>query len=208
MFHAVVNHILLSSASLLFLLFCRQSWQKVITPCGKCLVDLLDSRYTALDKFTFQTSIPTSSTRAAVLQDQRRFTISPHRPPAKYAQVCLAYGSCDGRRTKMALSFSRITLILLLASFTTALQVSPNSPCASVCLDNSNSDPSSPSSSNTYSSDISCNDADYNSTAVGKKFQACLSCLQTSTFSATPEVDQLWFIYNLRFTVDCRYNQS
>jgi hypothetical protein len=109
-----------------------------------------------------------------------------------------------------------------------ALQVTPNSPCATQCIDYAGTDPSDPNVSNTYGSDIVCNDADYNSTATGLKFQNCISCLQNSTASNEDETDQSWFLCecmhpfqfmpsladiwvedNLRFAFDtCLYNST
>ncbi|KAI1340924.1 hypothetical protein F5Y15DRAFT_36275 [Xylariaceae sp. FL0016] len=87
-----------------------------------------------------------------------------------------------------------ISVIAAVASCCTALQVTPNSPCASLCIDSSDLDLSDPNSSTTTSHDISCHDSDYSSTPTGQKFQSCMSCLQDSTFSQGSENDQLWFL--------------
>lgn len=86
---------------------------------------------------------------------------------------------------------------LLLTSSAFALQVSPNSPCAAVCLDDQKHDPSDPTGSNTHGSDIVCSDSSYYTTVVGKKFQSCVSCLQSSDFSDDGESDQGWFLCKL-----------
>ncbi|KAK8062357.1 LPXTG-domain-containing protein [Apiospora hydei] len=86
--------------------------------------------------------------------------------------------------------------------FSITLQVTPNSPCASFCVDSDDLDYSDPNSSNTLNKDVSCHDKDYASTAVGQKFRRCLSCLQDSTFAQGSETDQGWFLYNLRYTFD------
>ncbi|KAK7959521.1 uncharacterized protein PG986_004375 [Apiospora aurea] len=86
--------------------------------------------------------------------------------------------------------------------FSITLQVTPNSPCASFCVDSNDLDYSDPNSSNTLSKDVSCHDKDYASTAAGQKFRRCLSCLQDSTFAQGSETDQGWFLYNLRYTFD------
>ncbi|KAK7995395.1 hypothetical protein PG990_014168 [Apiospora arundinis] len=102
-------------------------------------------------------------------------------------------------------SLSSILTILFLSiyhSTSNALQVAPNSPCASVCVDSNDLDHSDPNSSNTLNKDISCHDKDYANTASGQKFRRCLSCLQDSTFSQGSETDQGWFLYNLRYTFD------
>ena len=87
------------------------------------------------------------------------------------------------------------TLLALLSAshFSSALQVSPNSPCASVCRDSLDLDASDPNSSNTKNSDITCQDAAYSS-AAGTKFKSCMTCLQTSTFSQGSESDAMWFL--------------
>ncbi|KAK3308888.1 uncharacterized protein B0T15DRAFT_121747 [Chaetomium strumarium] len=96
---------------------------------------------------------------------------------------------------------SLFTLLALCSvpRLSSALQVTPNSPCSSVCRDSLDLDTSDPNSSNTKNSDISCQDADY-STAAGTKFKDCMTCLQSSTFSQGSESDTKWFLYNLRYT--------
>lgn len=96
----------------------------------------------------------------------------------------------------MAVSYpSRLlALPILLTRLASALQVTPNSPCSSLCIDNASLDPSDPNSSNTYNSDIVCSDDDYASSPVGVKWQNCMSCLQNSTFSQGTENDQMWFL--------------
>ncbi|ORY71506.1 uncharacterized protein BCR38DRAFT_329370 [Pseudomassariella vexata] len=98
-----------------------------------------------------------------------------------------------------------LSLILLFALFRqhiVALQVTPNSPCASFCLDSNDLDFSDPKSSNTENKDITCYDDEYKTSPAGQKFQRCMSCLQDSTFAQGSENDQSWFLYNLRYTFD------
>ncbi|KAH8166679.1 hypothetical protein CIB48_g1558 [Xylaria polymorpha] len=83
-----------------------------------------------------------------------------------------------------------------------ALQVTPNSPCASFCIDSEGDDVSDPNSSTTTNKDITCYNSKYTTSLAGQKFQRCISCLQDSTFSQGSESDQLWFLYNLRYTFD------
>ncbi|CAK7224013.1 hypothetical protein SCUCBS95973_005376 [Sporothrix curviconia] len=83
-----------------------------------------------------------------------------------------------------------------------AIQVTPNSPCASLCIDNSSLDVSDPNSSTTTNADMSCDDSDFVSSAAGQKWTACMGCLQNSTFAQGVESDQAWFFYNLRYNVD------
>ncbi|KAK3299191.1 uncharacterized protein B0H64DRAFT_355066 [Chaetomium fimeti] len=99
---------------------------------------------------------------------------------------------------------AKLALYTLLALFSashlsSALQVTPDSPCSSVCQDSPDLDASDPNSSTTKNSDITCKDAAY-SGPVGTKFQSCMACLQTSTFSQGSESDTMWFLYNLRYT--------
>ena len=92
------------------------------------------------------------------------------------------------------LRMKSVLSILLLSHKVLALQVSPNSPCASVCLDDATADPSDPNTSNTYPTDIVCSNVDYDSTPVGRKFEACTDCLRNSTSSSSGENDQSWFL--------------
>ncbi|KAI1367476.1 hypothetical protein F5Y08DRAFT_67771 [Xylaria arbuscula] len=101
------------------------------------------------------------------------------------------------------MEFSRLACLLgLLIPYSVALQVTPNSPCSSFCIDSEGDDVSDPNSSTTTNKDITCYDSKYTSTPAGQKFQRCISCLQDSTFSQGEESDQLWFLYNLRYTFD------
>lgn len=77
---------------------------------------------------------------------------------------------------------------LLISGF--ALQVTPNSPCASLCLD----DPSNPNVATTSGSDIVCTDTAYGNSAVGERFQSCINCLQNSSAVSPTENDVEWFL--------------
>lgn len=70
------------------------------------------------------------------------------------------------------------------------LQVTPNSPCSSICTDGG----SDPNQSNFIGSDIVCKDSDYPSSAAGQRFSSCINCLQNSTFSGSGQSDQAWFL--------------
>ncbi|KAK3373773.1 hypothetical protein B0T24DRAFT_528711 [Lasiosphaeria ovina] len=96
-----------------------------------------------------------------------------------------------------------LTLITLLVTspLALALQVTPNSPCSSVCMDQPDLDQSDPTASNTKNSDIVCQDGALAKSATGTKWQTCMTCLQTSTFSKGGETDQGWFLYNMRYSV-------
>ncbi|KAF4119685.1 hypothetical protein GMORB2_4594 [Geosmithia morbida] len=82
------------------------------------------------------------------------------------------------------------------------LQVAPGSPCSGFCIDSPSLDESDPDSSNTGSGDIVCTDEGYTSQENGRKFQRCLTCLQSSAHTADQESDQQWFFYNLRYAID------
>ncbi|KAI5865640.1 hypothetical protein GGS23DRAFT_436550 [Durotheca rogersii] len=93
-------------------------------------------------------------------------------------------------------------ILTLFAQHTASLQVTPNSPCASLCIDSTGLDVSDPNSSTTGNDDITCHDSQYSSMPTGQKFQRCMTCLQDSAFSQGSESDQTWFLYNLRYTFD------
>jgi hypothetical protein len=95
-----------------------------------------------------------------------------------------------------------LLVILVLLRGIAALQVTPNSPCAALCIDDQSLDPSDPNSSNTKNSDMVCTDEDYTKSQAGTKWQGCMSCLQNSTFSQGAENDQMWFLCKLPAVVD------
>ncbi|KAL5351797.1 hypothetical protein ACLOAV_003658 [Pseudogymnoascus australis] len=101
----------------------------------------------------------------------------------------------------MALPLFRVGFILLLftASIASALRVTPNSPCTTVCV--SGGSTTDQSLSGTHEGDIVCNDDDYTS-KKGLQFEECLNCLQASSFGTDANNDQMWFIYNLRYASD------
>ncbi|KAJ2987630.1 hypothetical protein NUW58_g4394 [Xylaria curta] len=83
-----------------------------------------------------------------------------------------------------------------------ALQVTPGSTCAAFCLDNPESDPLDPDSSNTASRDITCTDSSYENSPSGIKFKNCIDCLQKSNATSGTENDVSWFLYNVRYSID------
>ncbi|KAI1113752.1 hypothetical protein F5Y14DRAFT_417140 [Nemania sp. NC0429] len=98
-----------------------------------------------------------------------------------------------------------VTLLLssiCLLPYGSALQVTPGSTCAAFCLDNPESDPLSPDSSNTTPRDITCTDDSYDNSATGIKFKNCLDCLQKSNATSDTESDVSWFLYNIRYSLD------
>lgn len=95
----------------------------------------------------------------------------------------------------------RIALLLFaFVDLSSALQVTPNSPCSKLCLNDAGL-------SSISGADITCNDKDH-SKASGQKFRKCIECLQTSSFGTDDENDQGWLIYNLRFAADCKYRED
>jgi hypothetical protein len=112
--------------------------------------------------------------------------VSTHKQPSRYYSY---------EQAKMAIwSFISTLSFFLLASRALALQVTPNSPCAAICLDDASQDVSDPKTSNTFADDIVCLDSGYAGTAAGKKYKACVSCLQASSASGSGENDQGWFL--------------
>lgn len=96
----------------------------------------------------------------------------------------------------MAIKSSLASLLaawLLIFPLVAALQVTPDSPCSSFCLDAPDLDKADPESSNTLPEDITCRDEDFASRPEGQKFQRCLTCLQDSPYSKGHETDQQWF---------------
>lgn len=91
-----------------------------------------------------------------------------------------------------------LVLLAVMATVTTALQVTPDSPCASLCLDSSSRPSNSSSVAKIRDAEIICSNRDYAS-EQGQKFQRCMNCLQNSTYSQGSQNDQAWFIYNLQY---------
>ncbi|KAI1075625.1 hypothetical protein F5B20DRAFT_374879 [Whalleya microplaca] len=102
----------------------------------------------------------------------------------------------------MASSTFILLLLALIIQHAATLQVTPDSPCASFCIDSHGLDVSDSNSSSTRNKDISCSDSEYSLSSAGQKFQSCVSCLQESTFAKGKQNDQLWFLYNIRYTFD------
>ncbi|KAK3359820.1 hypothetical protein B0T25DRAFT_564792 [Lasiosphaeria hispida] len=98
------------------------------------------------------------------------------------------------------LPWAILAVLSISSQLASTLQVTPNSPCAKTCQDSPELDLSDPNSSNTRNSDISCQDMAHTGTS-GSKWKDCMSCLQNSTFSQGAESDQMWFLYNLRYSL-------
>ncbi|KAH7321654.1 hypothetical protein BKA65DRAFT_512689 [Rhexocercosporidium sp. MPI-PUGE-AT-0058] len=109
-----------------------------------------------------------------------------------------AFSAIQTRRSSKS-SVSTLAIAVVLLSPALALQVAPNSACASLCMDSLSSDASDPNVSNTFGSDVVCKDSAYANSPVGSKFESCLNCLQGSSASSSNENDQGWYFYNLRF---------
>ncbi|KAK8112711.1 hypothetical protein PG984_013237 [Apiospora sp. TS-2023a] len=92
--------------------------------------------------------------------------------------------------------------LLLVWPCVSALKVSPGSECASLCLNNPESNRFDGNSSFTSVGEISCHDEEYQSTSSGIKFKNCLDCLQKSRAVNGSETDTSWLLYNLRYSVD------
>ncbi|KAF4983949.1 hypothetical protein FDECE_17188, partial [Fusarium decemcellulare] len=96
---------------------------------------------------------------------------------------------------------------LLLLTTINALQFTPDSECAALCTDGSNSTFSDSNASSTNSSDIVCKDDDFSSSGKGIRFKNCINCLQKSEATWEKESDVYWFLYNVRYAFDvCLYS--
>ena len=107
----------------------------------------------------------------------------------------------------------RVLLLLLqhLLTLVFAIEVTPNSGCSSVCMNNPRSNPASVNSSQTRPTDIVCNDwelSGQNSTPIGRVFHDCVQCEENSTAfdKHSNENDVFWFLckssyHRLRFVI-------
>ncbi|KAJ1329678.1 cell wall integrity and stress response component [Microdochium nivale] len=103
--------------------------------------------------------------------------------------------------------FVLVCVLALMIQHVRALQVTPGSACAAVCLDNTEDNPNDPSMSATTPRDVVCTDSNYSTQAVGIKYKACQQCLQSSHVSKGSESDAAWYLYNLRYTLSvCMYS--
>lgn len=84
----------------------------------------------------------------------------------------------------------------LISCFTHALQVVPGSNCTAACTEHFRR-------TNTTSSDITCYDEDYNTTAVGNAFRDCVTCeFDSNTFDQqTNQTDLGWALCTYGFGV-------
>ncbi|KAF4965877.1 hypothetical protein FSARC_6347 [Fusarium sarcochroum] len=97
--------------------------------------------------------------------------------------------------------------LALLLPFALSLGVTPDSDCAALCSDSSNSTLSNASSSATNSSDVVCEDDEYTKSGSGIRFKNCLNCLQKSDATWEEKSDVYWFLYNVRYAFNvCLYS--
>ncbi|MCJ1466584.1 hypothetical protein MMC07_005204 [Pseudocyphellaria aurata] len=92
---------------------------------------------------------------------------------------------------------------LLLSHHIHAIEVTPGSECSSLCDDNATDDPGSGDSSHTKSDDLVCNDDEFSSSVIGRKFTDCSTCELNSTAndSFLNENDVFWALANMKFTI-------
>lgn len=76
--------------------------------------------------------------------------------------------------------------VLLLSKTSGAFQVSPDSPCSSLCTIDGAAD--------SNSTEIVCSDADISATPTGLRFRRCVECLQTSPYFSGTDSDVKWFL--------------
>lgn len=94
----------------------------------------------------------------------------------------------------MFLKYFLILVLSHLAKLGLGLQVTPNSDCAKLCINDPTTDVSDPNSSSINGTDIVCTDGTYSNTVAGQRFESCVSCLQNSTAKTATENDQEWFL--------------
>lgn len=90
-------------------------------------------------------------------------------------------------------------LLVLFIAVAHALEVTPNSPCASLCLNNIQDNPNNGDASWTVAPDTVCDDWEFegpDSTVRGRKWKECLLCEQTSTAidKESNENEVYWFL--------------
>ena len=93
--------------------------------------------------------------------------------------------------------FSIASVLLIRPSLT--IEVTPNSHCSSLCLNEPTSNPEFDNSSLTLTNGVVCSDAEYvgfAQTPPGRKWNDCLSCEQNSaaTDAKTKQNDLYWLL--------------
>ena len=103
------------------------------------------------------------------------------------------------------LQFATAVLLGLFWTCAIALEVSPDSPCSSKCIDRNDGNPSWRNQSLTFNDMLPCYNWEYsgdNSTAAALKFQTCQECQLRSGYQTTftdegtsyTEQDTTWFL--------------
>lgn len=90
-------------------------------------------------------------------------------------------------------------LLLFFVTAARALEVTPNSPCASLCLNDNQANPNNGNNSWTIATDTVCDDwelAGPTSTIKGRKWKDCLGCEKdsTATDAESNENEVYWFL--------------
>jgi hypothetical protein len=138
------------------------------------------------------------------------FSLSPHplsdiastpRFRSRLASLSLS-PTIDLNMARLPFVAAICSILVIFFAAVSAIQVTPGSSCAALCIDSPDGDAFSPSASTTNSTDIVCEDLHYHSTGTGIKYKNCIECLQKSEKLNGTESDVLWLIYNLRFTLD------
>lgn len=110
---------------------------------------------------------------------------------SSFAVLCITSESLEARPCQVTMRQVTSTAFIAASSIisrTLALQVTPGSACASVCLDSAQGD------TPLGTSDIVCDDSDYFSSEAGVKFKKCEECLQTSKAVNKSESDSSRFL--------------
>ncbi|KAH7075281.1 hypothetical protein FB567DRAFT_536558 [Paraphoma chrysanthemicola] len=104
--------------------------------------------------------------------------------------------------------YTATSLLVFLSTISSALEVSPDSPCAPKCIDDPRTgNASDVASSLTFNRDLFCYDWEVvgnNATQSGQKFKDCNNCMKSSGYAWTTAVerDTNWFLFNNRAVVD------
>lgn len=101
------------------------------------------------------------------------------------------------RSCKMRIILSIVILHFL--GLVHTIEVTPNSGCSSICMNDPHSNPAFDNSSHTLAGDLVCNDWELsgpNSTRDGRIFHDCIQCQENSTAhdAQTNENDLYWFL--------------
>lgn len=100
-----------------------------------------------------------------------------------------------------------LAILLQHLSLVRCVEVTPNSQCAAICINQPNANLDDKNASSTQPYQLVCNDWELsgpNSTSDGRKFHDCVACQSNSTASdeTTKENDLYWFLFNIKYTID------